>query len=79
MPGGLGGSYRSLSGDVYKSTTVNNSSDSKFNVIESVKKAFNFASTQRHSEPLLTQKDQPIIVPRKMPTSAAAEETALLG
>ncbi|XP_073973014.1 misexpression suppressor of KSR 2 isoform X2 [Rhodnius prolixus] len=80
MPGGLGASYRSLTGDVYKSTTVNNSSDNKFNVIESVKKAFSFASSQKHSEPLLTQKDQPVILAtRKMPTSATAEETALLG
>lgn len=62
MPGGLGASYRSLTGDVYKSTTVNNSSDNKFNVIESVKKAFSFASSQKHSEPLLTQKDQPVIL-----------------
>jgi len=79
MPAGLGASYRSLSGtDVYKPTTVN--TETKFNVIESVKKAFNMAHNQRHSEPLIDKEPAaPVIVQRKMPTSATAEETALLG
>ncbi|KAL1117049.1 hypothetical protein AAG570_004377 [Ranatra chinensis] len=84
--GGGGGSYRSLSGDVYRSTTLAASPTQydKFSVIESFKKVFNSVTSSatvpssKQTEPLLHQK-QAIIVPRKMPTSAAAEETALLG
>ncbi|BET02868.1 Ndr family [Nesidiocoris tenuis] len=86
MPGGLGTSYRSLAGDVYKTTTTpapaNGSSD-KFNVIETMKKAFSFStnapSPTSVAEPLIADRGQPVIVPRKMPTSATAEQTALLG
>uniref|UniRef100_A0A0A9Y7U1 Protein NDRG3 n=2 Tax=Lygus hesperus TaxID=30085 RepID=A0A0A9Y7U1_LYGHE len=81
MPGGLGASYRSLAGDVYKSTTAaapDAAGAGKFSVLESVKKAFSFNSP-RSSEPLIPDREQPIILPRKMPTSATAEETALLG
>lgn len=78
MPAGLGASYRSLSGDVYKTTTV---PENKNGVMESLKKALNFNSTAstKRSEPLI-EKDQPAaVVIRKMPTSVTAEETALLG
>uniref|UniRef100_A0A1B6LBZ6 Protein NDRG3 n=2 Tax=Graphocephala atropunctata TaxID=36148 RepID=A0A1B6LBZ6_9HEMI len=75
MPGGLGASYRSLADDVYKSTTI---PDNKFNMMESVKKVFSFTVNQRRSEPLIEKEPQPVVT-RKMPTSAAAEETALLG
>lgn len=76
MPGGLGSSYRSLTGDVYRPTTVYN--ETKFSVLESMKKAFSFTSNQKSSEPLLN-KDQAAVVSRKMPTSANAEKDALLG
>ncbi|CAH1390486.1 unnamed protein product [Nezara viridula] len=76
MPGGLGSSYRSLTGDVYRPTTVYN--ETKFSVLESMKKAFSFTSNQKTSEPLLN-KDQAAVVSRKMPTSANAEKDALLG
>ncbi|XP_024080949.1 uncharacterized protein LOC112126321 isoform X1 [Cimex lectularius] len=77
MPGGLGASYRSLTGDVYKTTTTNN--ETKFSVIETVKKAFSFTNSQKQSEPLIGKDHGAVIMPRKMPTSATAEETALLG
>ncbi|XP_049785648.1 protein NDRG3 isoform X3 [Schistocerca cancellata] len=54
MPTGLGASYRSLSDDVYKTTTV---AENRFSVLESVKKAFSLAgagSGPRRSEPLLS-------------------------
>ncbi|KAK7873970.1 hypothetical protein R5R35_012972 [Gryllus longicercus] len=86
MPSGIGASYRSLADDVYKSTTV---AENKFSVIESVKKAFSFSSggAARRSDPLLTRTDAQQATPeggaanrdRKMPASASAEETALLG
>ncbi|XP_046671560.1 protein NDRG3 isoform X4 [Homalodisca vitripennis] len=75
MPGGLGASYRSLADDVYKTTTI---PDNKFNMMESVKKVFSFTVNQRRSEPLIEKEPQPVVT-RKMPASAAAEETALLG
>uniref|UniRef100_A0A1B6F6K5 Protein NDRG3 n=1 Tax=Cuerna arida TaxID=1464854 RepID=A0A1B6F6K5_9HEMI len=75
MPGGLGASYRSLADDVYKTTTI---PDNKFNMMESVKKVFSFTANQRRSEPLIEKEPQPTVT-RKMPASAAAEETALLG
>ncbi|GLG92492.1 Uncharacterized protein GBIM_00181 [Gryllus bimaculatus] len=78
--------HRSLADDVYKSTTV---AENKFSVIESVKKAFSFSSggAARRSDPLLTRTDAQQATPeggaanrdRKMPASASAEETALLG
>ncbi|XP_034254500.1 protein NDRG3 isoform X2 [Thrips palmi] len=84
MPSGLGGSYRSLADDVYKSTTV---AENKFNMIESVKKAFSFvAPSNGRSDPLIVRDDgrpEPTIMPardnRKMPTAGTPEETALLG
>jgi hypothetical protein len=46
MPAGLGASYSSLSEDaVYKSTTTTATSPDKFSVLDSVKKAFQFASS----------------------------------
>nr|CAD7198511.1 unnamed protein product [Timema douglasi] len=57
MPAGVGGSYRSLADDVYKSTTV---AENKFSVLESVKKAFSFAggpSPPARSEPLLASSE----------------------
>ncbi|CAG2059840.1 unnamed protein product, partial [Timema podura] len=57
MPAGVGGSYRSLADDVYKSTTV---AEHKFSVLESVKKAFSFAggpSPPARSEPLLASSE----------------------
>lgn len=41
MPAGLGASYSSLSEDVYKSTTTAAAPD-KFNVLDSMKKAFQY-------------------------------------
>ncbi|XP_054274001.1 protein NDRG3 isoform X1 [Macrosteles quadrilineatus] len=75
MPGGLGASYRSLADDVYKTTTI---PDNKFSVVESVKKVFSFTANQKRSEPLIAKEPQPVIT-KKMPASAAPEETALLG
>jgi hypothetical protein len=43
MPAGLGASYSSLSEDVYKSTTTAAAPD-KFNVLDSMKKAFQYAA-----------------------------------
>ena len=62
MPSGLGASYRSLADDVYKTTTI---AENKFSVIESVKKAFNFAGPQtRRSDPLILRvSHEPQIVP----------------
>lgn len=74
MPSGIGASYRSLTGNVYKSTTI---AENKFSMIDSFKKAFTFAPNQKPE--LLIEKDQPVVITRKMPTSATAEETALLG
>jgi len=87
MPSGMGTSYRSLADDVYKSTTIE---ENKFSVIETVKKAFSFAGPQtRRSDPLIVRaQNEPRVEPtivsmanrdRKMPASASAEETALLG
>ncbi|XP_039286803.1 LOW QUALITY PROTEIN: protein NDRG3 [Nilaparvata lugens] len=76
MPAGLGASYRSLSGDVYKTTTV---PENKNGVMESLKKALNFNSNNKRSEPLIEKEQTPAAVVRKMPTSVTAEETALLG
>ncbi|XP_023726929.1 protein NDRG3 isoform X4 [Cryptotermes secundus] len=86
MPSGIGTSYRSLADDVYKSTTIE---ENKFSVIETVKKAFSFAGpqTRRSDALILRAHDEPRVevVPgmairdRKMPASASAEETALLG
>jgi hypothetical protein len=45
MPAGLGASYSSLSEDVYKSTTTSTSNPDKFSVLDSMKKAFQFASS----------------------------------
>jgi hypothetical protein len=50
MPAGLGASYSSLSEDVYKSTTTAASPD-KFNVLDSMKKAFQFASSPHNYKP----------------------------
>ncbi|EEB17634.1 hypothetical protein Phum_PHUM475470 [Pediculus humanus corporis] len=47
MPSGIGGSYRSLGEDVYRSTTV---SKEKFSVVESVKKAFNLIGNNRTNQ-----------------------------
>lgn len=74
MPSGIGASYRSLTGNVYKSTTI---AENKFSMIDSLKKAFTFTPNQRPE--LLIEKEQPVVIARKMPTSATAEETALLG
>lgn len=66
MPSGLGGSYRSLADDVYKSTTV---AENKFNMIESVKKAFSFvAPSNGRSDPLIVRDDgrpEPTIMPAR--------------
>lgn len=66
MPSGVGGSYRSLADDVYKSTTV---AENKFSVIESVKRAFNFAAPGTgRSDPLILRNDnhpQPTVVPAR--------------
>ncbi|KAL0280340.1 UNVERIFIED_CONTAM: hypothetical protein PYX00_001661 [Menopon gallinae] len=84
MPSGIGGSYRSLADDVYKSTTV---AEAKFSMMESVKKVFNFAGNSRKQGPYIITEElvadkKPIVVPRNkanMPASAVPEETALLG
>ncbi|XP_021924588.1 protein NDRG3 isoform X2 [Zootermopsis nevadensis] len=86
MPSGIGSSYRSLADDVYKTTTIE---ENKFSVIETMKRAFSLAGPQtRRSDPLILRAQcEPRVVAavgvavrdRKMPASAAAEETALLG
>ncbi|KAK3921320.1 Tol-Pal system protein TolB [Frankliniella fusca] len=79
MPSGLGGSYRSLADDVYKSTTV---AENKFNMIESVKKAFSFvAPGNGRSDPLIVRDDgrpEPTIIPAIssiMPLAFCSAET----
>ncbi|RLU25659.1 hypothetical protein DMN91_001816 [Ooceraea biroi] len=90
MPAGTGASYRSLSDlgeDVYKSTTiVDQTQTTSQSVLESVKKAFSFASPKveiRKKDPLIEDRRESVsIVSRernKMPTAATAEESALLG
>ncbi|XP_011298714.1 protein NDRG3 isoform X5 [Fopius arisanus] len=91
MPAGIGTSYRSLGDlgeDVYKSTTiVEQTQTTSQSVLESVKKAFSFASPKvesRKKDPLIDDRRETIsIVTRertKMPTAATtAEESALLG
>ncbi|KAL6447700.1 hypothetical protein ACFW04_000103 [Cataglyphis niger] len=90
MPAGIGASYRSLGDlgeDVYKSTTiVDQTQTTSQSVLESVKKAFSFASPKvevRKKDPLIEDRRESIsIVSReknKMPTAATAEESALLG
>ncbi|XP_075228821.1 misexpression suppressor of KSR 2 isoform X2 [Lycorma delicatula] len=67
MPAGLGASYRSLTGDIYKTTTI---AENKFSVIESVKKAFSFTSNNnRRSEPLI-EKQEPVVVNSTMPSDS---------
>lgn len=66
MPSGIGGSYRSLADDVYKSTTV---AEAKFSMMESVKKVFNFAGNSRKQGPFIITEElgadkKPIVVPR---------------
>ncbi|XP_024080950.1 uncharacterized protein LOC112126321 isoform X2 [Cimex lectularius] len=68
MPGGLGASYRSLTGDVYKTTTTNN--ETKFSVIETVKKAFSFTNSQKQSEPLIGKDHGAVIMPSTMPSDS---------
>ncbi|XP_020278867.1 protein NDRG3 isoform X2 [Pseudomyrmex gracilis] len=90
MPAGIGASYRSLGDlgeDVYKSTTiVDQTQTTGQSVLESVKKAFSFASPKveiRKKDPLIEDRRESVsIVSReknKMPTAATAEESALLG
>ncbi|XP_070167563.1 protein NDRG3 isoform X2 [Polyergus mexicanus] len=90
MPAGIGASYRSLGDlgeDVYKSTTiVDQTQTTGQSMLESVKKAFSFASPKveiRKKDPLIEDRRESIsIVSRernKMPTAATAEESALLG
>ncbi|XP_015119632.1 protein NDRG3 isoform X1 [Diachasma alloeum] len=91
MPAGIGASYRSLGDlgeDVYKSTTiVEQTQTTSQSVLETVKKAFSFASPKvelRKKDPLISDRRESIsIVTRertKMPTAATtAEESALLG
>ncbi|XP_029164982.1 protein NDRG3 isoform X2 [Nylanderia fulva] len=90
MPAGIGASYRSLGDlgeDVYKSTTiVDQTQTTGQSVLESVKKAFSFASPKveiRKKDPLIEDHRENIsIVSRernRMPTAATAEESALLG
>ncbi|XP_043498057.1 protein NDRG3 isoform X1 [Polistes fuscatus] len=90
MPAGIGASYRSLGDlgeDVYKSTTIVDQTQSTGqSVLESVKKAFSFASPKveiRKKDPLIEDRRESVsIVSRdrnKMPTAATAEKTALLG
>ncbi|XP_046469169.1 protein NDRG3 isoform X4 [Neodiprion pinetum] len=90
MPAGTGASYRSLGDlgeDVYKSTTVADQTQSTGqSVLESVKKAFSFASPKveiRKKDPLIEDHRECVsIVSRdrnKMPAAASAEESALLG
>ncbi|XP_019700820.1 protein NDRG3 isoform X3 [Harpegnathos saltator] len=91
MPAGIGASYRSLGDlgeDVYKSTTiVDQTQTTSQSVLESVKKAFSFASPKveiRKKDPLIEDRRESVsIVSRernRMPTAAAtAEESALLG
>lgn len=67
MPSGIGGSYRSLADDVvYKSTTV---AEAKNSMMESVKKAFNFAGNSRKMDPYILSEEErtdkkPIVVSR---------------
>ncbi|XP_076620617.1 misexpression suppressor of KSR 2 isoform X2 [Colletes latitarsis] len=90
MPAGIGASYRSLGDlgeDVYKSTTiVDQTQTTGQSVLESVKKAFSFASPKvelRKKDPLIEDRRESVsIVSRernKMPSAATAEESALLG
>ncbi|XP_076664910.1 misexpression suppressor of KSR 2 isoform X4 [Andrena cerasifolii] len=90
MPAGIGASYRSLGDlgeDVYKSTTiVDQTQTTGQSVLESVKKAFSFASPKvelRKKDPLIEDRRESVsIVSRernRMPTAATAEESALLG
>lgn len=59
MPSGIGASYRSLTGNVYKSTTI---AENKFSMIDSFKKAFSFTPNQRSE--LLIEKEQPVVIAR---------------
>lgn len=66
MPSGIGGSYRSLADDVYKSTTV---AEAKNSMMESVKKAFSFAGNSRKMDPYILSEEErtdkkPIVVSR---------------
>ncbi|XP_032689802.1 protein NDRG3 isoform X2 [Odontomachus brunneus] len=90
MPAGTGASYRSLGDlgeDVYKSTTiVDQTQTTSQSVLESVKKAFSFASPKvetRKKDPLIEDRRESVsIVSRernRMPAAATAEESALLG
>ncbi|XP_078052467.1 misexpression suppressor of KSR 2 isoform X3 [Augochlora pura] len=90
MPAGIGASYRSLGDlgeDVYKSTTiVDQTQTTGQSVLESVKKAFSFASPKvelRKKDPLIEDRRESVsIVSRerhRMPSAATAEESALLG
>lgn len=55
MPSGIGGSYRSLAEDVYKTTTM---SEEKFSVMESVKKAFNLIGNTRTQGPYIVTDEE---------------------
>ncbi|XP_006619983.1 protein NDRG3 isoform X2 [Apis dorsata] len=90
MPAGIGASYRSLGDlgeDVYKSTTiVDQTQTTGQSVLESVKKAFSFASPKvelRKKDPLIVDRRESVsIVSRernRMPTAATPEKSALLG
>ncbi|XP_076181945.1 misexpression suppressor of KSR 2 isoform X1 [Ptiloglossa arizonensis] len=90
MPAGIGASYRSLGDlgeDVYKSTTiVEQTQTTGQSVLETVKKAFGFASPKvelRKKDPLIEDRRESVsIVSRernRMSSAATAEESALLG
>uniref|UniRef100_A0A1B6CKS7 Protein NDRG3 n=1 Tax=Clastoptera arizonana TaxID=38151 RepID=A0A1B6CKS7_9HEMI len=66
MPASIGASYRSLTGDIYKSTTV---AENKFSMIQSVKKVFTFTNNNKRSEPLI-EKEQSVITCSTMPSDS---------
>lgn len=69
MPAGIGTSYRSLGDlgeDVYKSTTIaDQTQTTSHSVLESVKKAFSFASPKvemRKKDPLIEERPENISI-----------------
>lgn len=63
MPGSLGGSYQSLSNDVYRSTTV---AGSHAGVLDTVKKAFRVMSGQNKqtTDQRLIETKLPVVICR---------------
>ncbi|CAD6238295.1 GSCOCG00008412001-RA-CDS [Cotesia congregata] len=91
MPANNGTSYRSLDDlgeNVYKSTTIVEQTHQTMSqsVLDSVKKAFNFAAPKvelRRKDPLIDDRTESISIvtrnKKNMPTAACPEESALLG